>query len=288
MAHQVLLFYKYVAIEDPVALMNEIRSAAKAHHLLGRILVAEEGINGTVEGTPADTEAFAEVLLSDERFSDMQIKRSEGTGDAFRKLYVKVRNEIVGTRFDKAIDPRTQTGKRLSAEELKQWYEEQRDFVVVDMRNDYEYKSGHFKDSINPELQNSRDLPGALPKLEPLKDKTVLTVCTGGVRCEKMSAFLMAHGFKDVYQLDNGIHGYMEKYPGQDFEGTLYTFDTRKVMDFGGDRQIIGRCLLCDAPTENYVNCGNDFCHLHFLACEACASDERTYCSATCRETVLA
>ncbi len=287
MKHQVLLFYKYVAIEDPVALMHEMRGAAKAHHLLGRILVAEEGINGTVEGTPADTKAFAAVLLSDERLSDMQIKRSEGTGASFRKLYVKVRDEIVGTRFDKAIDPRAQTGKRLSAEELKQWYEEQRDFVVVDMRNDYEYKSGHFKDSINPELQNSRDLPDALPKLESLKEKTVLTVCTGGVRCEKMSAFLMAHGFNDVYQLDNGIHGYMEKYPGQDFEGTLYTFDTRKVMDFGGDRQIIGRCQLCDAPTENYVNCGYDFCHLHFLACEACATDERTFCSDTCRETVL-
>jgi len=289
MAYQVLLFYKYVTVEDPEALRDSLRALALKHALLGRILVADEGINGTVEGNYEATEAFATELLKDARFADMLIKRSAGDGAAFSKLYVKVRDEIVGTRFDKnLIDPRKKTGKRLSAEELKQWYEEQRDFVIVDMRNDYEFKSGHFKGSINPGLENSRDLPEALPKLEPLKDKTVLTVCTGGVRCEKMSAYLLANGFSDVYQLENGMHGYMEKYPGQDFEGTLYTFDRRKVMDFGGERSVIGRCYLCEAPTENYVNCGNDFCHLHFLACSACATSELTFCSESCKETVAA
>lgn len=289
MTYQVLLFYKYVTVEDPEALRDSLRTLALEHGLLGRILVADEGINGTVEGTYEATEAFATELLKDARFADMLIKRSAGDGAAFSKLYVKVRDEIVGTRFDKnLIDPRKKTGKRLSAEELRQWYEEQRDFVIVDMRNDYEFKSGHFRGSINPELENSRDLPEALPKLEPLKDKTVLTVCTGGVRCEKMSAYLLANGFSDVYQLENGMHGYMEKYPGQDFEGTLYTFDRRKVMDFGGERSVIGRCYLCSAPTENYVNCGNDFCHLHFLACSACATSELTFCSNSCKETVAA
>lgn len=287
MTYQVLLFYKYVTVENPEALRDSLRTLALKHRLLGRILVADEGINGTVEGTYEATEAFASELLKDERFADMLIKRSAGDGDAFSKLYVKVRDEIVGTKFDKKlIDPKRETGKRLSAEELRQWYEEQRDFVIVDMRNDYEFKSGHFRGSINPELENSRDLPEALPKLEPLKDKTVLTVCTGGVRCEKMSAYLLANGFSDVYQLENGMHGYMEKYPGQDFEGTLYTFDRRKVMDFGGERSIIGRCYLCTAPTENYVNCGNDFCHLHFLACSACAASALTFCSDSCKETV--
>lgn len=289
MTYQVLLFYKYVTVEEPEALRDSLSALAKEHTLLGRILVADEGLNGTVEGSIEATEAFAKELLKDERFSDMDIKRSTGDGEAFSKLYVKVREEIVGTRFDKKlIDPRKETARHLSAEELRQWYEEQRDFVVVDMRNDYEYKSGHFKDSINPELENSRDLPLALPKLGPLKAKTVLTVCTGGVRCEKMSAYLLANGFTDVYQLENGIHSYMEKYPGKDFEGTLYTFDRRKVMDFGGERSVIGRCYLCEAPTENYVNCGNDFCHLHFLACSACATSELTFCSDSCKETVAA
>lgn len=286
MTHQVLLFYKYVTIEDPKALMDALRARCKELGLTGRILIAEEGINGTVEGLKGETEIFAKELLSDPRFSDIQVKRSEGTGDAFPKLSIKVRDEIVGTRFGKEIDPTKRTGKRLSAEELRDWFEEGKDFVIVDMRNDYEYRSGHFKDSINPGLENSRDLPQALPKLEPLKDKTVLTVCTGGIRCEKMSAFLLENGFEDVYQLDNGMHGYMEKYPGMDFEGTLYTFDNRLTMDFGGKRAIVGRCHLCNARTENYVNCANNDCHLHFLACDACQGEESTSCSDACKEVL--
>ena len=288
MKPQVLLFYKYVTIEDPEALKMSVRSFAERHQLLGRILVAEEGINGTVEGTSENTEAFALDLLADPRLSDMNIKRSEGTGESFNKLCVKVRDEIVGTHFPKHVDPRVRTAPRLSAEELRSWYEEGKDFVVVDMRNDYEYQSGHFKDSVNPGLGNSRDLPEALPKLEALKEKTVLTVCTGGVRCEKMSAFLLENGFENVYQLENGMHGYMEKYPGKDFEGTLYTFDKRLTMDFGGDRSVIGRCKRCGDSTEKYVNCANDLCHLHFIACETCQQPEGTFCSLECSETVLA
>ncbi|MBU1292807.1 rhodanese-related sulfurtransferase [Patescibacteria group bacterium] len=286
MTHQVLLFYKYVSIQDPELLKEQLRDLAVAHSLVGRILIAEEGINGTVEGEVEQTEQFASALLSYSLFKDMNVKRSVGTGDSFPKLSVKVREEIVGTKFDKKIDPTKRTGKRLSAEELRTWYEEQRDFVVVDMRNDYEYQSGHFKDSINPGLENSRDLPKALPKLESLKDKTVLTVCTGGIRCEKMSAFLLEHGFEDVYQLENGIHSYMEKFPGKDFEGALYTFDRRKTMDFGGDRTVVGVCHLCSETTELYVNCKNDLCHLHFLACESCQSEEGTYCSESCKTKV--
>jgi UPF0176 protein len=284
--HQVLLFYKYVTIEDPKALMDSVRTLATAHDLLGRVLVAEEGINGTLEGSIENTEAFALELLKDARLADMNVKRSEGTGHSFSKLYVKVRDEIVGTRFPKNVDPRVRTAPHLSPDTLRAWYEEGKDFVVVDMRNDYEYQSGHFKDSINPGLENSRDLPQALPKLEELKDKTVLTVCTGGVRCEKMSAFLLENGFNDVYQLENGMHTYMEKYPGKDFLGTLYTFDKRLTMDFGGDREVVGRCKLCGDSTEKYVNCANNYCHLHFLACENCQNEEGTCCSVACSEKI--
>lgn len=287
MTHQVLLFYKYVTVEDPEVFATWLRTRCAHYELLGRILVAEEGLNGTVEGSHANTEAFAKDLRKDPRFSDMRIKRSEGTGDAFPKMQVKVRNEIVGTQFPKDIDPRVRTGTPLSPEELRAWYESGKEFAIVDMRNEYEYRSGHFQDSINPGLENSRDLPHALPKLESLKDKTVLTVCTGGVRCEKMSAYLLANGFNDVYQLEDGMHGYMEKYPGKDFKGALYTFDKRKTMHFGGDREIVGRCHFCEAPTETYVNCANDFCHLHFLVCASCERvGERTPCSDTCAATM--
>ncbi|MEK7602042.1 MAG: rhodanese-related sulfurtransferase [Patescibacteria group bacterium] len=285
MNYQVLLFYKYVTIEDPTVLMHEVRTLAQKHHLLGRVLIAEEGINGTLEGTLPNTEAFVSAFFSNPRFTDILVKRSTGNGVSFKKLVVKVRDEIVGTRFDKEIDPRVRTAPRIQPEELRSWYEQGEDFVVVDMRNDYEYRSGHFTDSINPGLSNSRDLPEALPKLAVYKDKKVLTVCTGGVRCEKMSAYLLHEGFSDVYQLENGIHGYMEKYPGKDFKGTLYTFDKRLTMDFGGDREVVGRCYHCDTPTETYVNCGNDFCHLHFLVCSECKGEGSAYCTPTCKET---
>ncbi len=279
MQYQVLLFYKYITIENPKEVADTLRAQMVHLGLRGRVIVAHEGINGTMEGKFMSTEEFAQNFLKDERFSDVQIKRSAGDGSSFPKVSVKVRDEIVGTRFsyDEA-DPRIRTAPYLSPEELRNWYENQKDFVVVDMRNDYEFASGHFKDSINPELENSRDLPKALEKLEPIKEKTVLTVCTGGVRCEKMSAYLLNKGFKNVYQLDGGIHTYMEKYPGKDYQGTLYTFDNRLVMDFGGDREIIGTCKLCKSKTEKYVNCKNNLCHLHFLACDDCTKGEKVYC----------
>ncbi len=269
--YQVLLFYAYLYIDNPAQLASDVRALAEHYRLMGRVIVAEEGINATLEGTLEESEAFVSAFMQDERFSEMQIKRSVGTGESFPKLSVKVRKEIVGTHFPlEEADPRVRTAPRLKPEELKQWYEQGREFVVVDMRNSYEFASGRFKNSIDPGLEASRDLPQALQKLEPLKHKTVLTVCTGGVRCEKMSAYLQSHGFEDVYQLDGGIHSYMEKYPGADFEGTLYTFDNRLTMDFGGPREIVGTCHHCGGKTERYINCAKIGCHVHILVCTTC------------------
>ena len=281
--YQVLLFYKYVTIKDPEALAARVRALMQKYALMGRVLVAEEGINATVEGVREATEEFLKELFEDARLADIRVKRSVGTGKSFKRLSVKVRNEIVGTKYDpKEVDPRVKTAPRLSPRELRSWYEEQKDFVVVDMRNDYEFVSGHFKDSINPKIEVSRDLPNALAELEPLKNKTVVTVCTGGIRCEKMSALLQTKGFANVYQLEDGIHSYMEKYPGKDFLGTLYTFDKRLTMHFGGDREIIGTCRICSAKTEEYANCANNSCHRHYLLCADCREAGRLACSSEC------
>lgn len=287
-AYRVLLFYKYVTIESPQETAAWMRTLAEKHRLKGRAIVAEEGINATFEGFASDTESFASEIVKDPRFADMQIKRSAGSGISFAKLSVKVRDEIVGTKFPKEMaDPRTRAAPRISPQELREWYQHNKDFVVVDMRNDYEFASGHFKNAVEPGIAASRDLPQALPKLEPLKDRTVLTVCTGGVRCEKMSAYLQSSGFKEVYQLDGGIHSYMEQYPGEDFLGTLYTFDRRLTMDFGGKREVIGVCDFCKGKTERYVNCANDACHRHFLVCASCIPLEQTpYCNEGCKHGV--
>ena len=245
-------------------------------------MIAEEGINGTLEGLIDDTELFVNELCSLAPFNTMSVKRSDGDGNSFPKLSLKVRDEIVGTKFPSYVDPRVETGKHLSADTLREWYQSAEEFTVIDMRNDFEFQSGHFKNSVNPGLGNSRDLPEAMVNLAPYKQKKVVTVCTGGVRCEKMSAYLMSQGFENVYQLEDGMHGYMEKYPAQDFQGTLYTFDQRLTMDFGTHHEIIGTCYKCESKTELYVNCANLSCHLHFLVCTDCQNSRGTYCSKTC------
>lgn len=287
--YQVLLFYKYVDVHAPEALAAQVQKLASVLHLTGRVIVAHEGINGTLEGIVENTEKFAEEFLADSRFSDVQIKRSAGTGSSFPKLSVKVRKEIVGTGFsDEEANPRVATAPRITPEELREWYEEQRDFVVVDMRNNYEFASGHFKNSVEPCISASRHLPLMIDRLAAVKDKTIVTVCTGGVRCEKMAAYLQNKGFENVRQLDGGIHSYMQKYPGKDFLGTLYTFDQRVTMDFGGEREVIGKCRLCGATSERYADCAEKTCHLHFIACDACRDEKgEVYCSDECKRVLV-
>jgi UPF0176 protein len=281
--HTILLYYKYVHIAEPEKLMVAQKELLERLGMKGRIIIAHEGINGTVEGTAEVTEKYVEYVRGDKThadFSDMHFKRSEGTlnGTAFGRLSVKVRKEIVSAHLDENdpevgdVSPTRVTGKRLAPEQLRKWYEDGREFTIVDMRNDYEHEVGHFKGSVLPSLSNFRDLPkavDALPELVPLKKKTVLTVCTGGVRCEKASGYLVERGFEDVYQLDGGIVSYMEKYPGKDFLGSLYVFDNRVTMNFG-QNEVIGKCAHCGIACERYVNCSQLGCHFHFICCEDC------------------
>lgn len=286
MNYQVLLFYKYVTIENPKELMGLYKALCGKYELKGRTIIAEEGINSTLEGTVEHTEAFLKEFLADSRFSDMQIKRSKSDGNSFPRCMIKVRNEIVGTRFPKEVDPRVRTAPHMSADELHELYEKQDDFVVVDMRNSYEYESGHFANSIDPGMDASRELPEKLEKLRIHQDKKIVTVCTGGVRCEKMSAYLLHNGFENVYQLDGGMHTYMEKYPDGHFKGTLFTFDDRLVMDFGGEREIVGKCKRCGAANEQYQNCANAECNMLFLICNDCMSSEGPgFCGEVCERS---
>lgn len=215
---QILLYYKYVRIDDPTALMAAQRELCERLGLKGRILIAHEGINGTVEGTVAATEEYVRELFSDPRFSNIHMKRSIGTGSAFPKLRIKVRNEIVGTHFPAEIDPTQKTGAYISPEDLHGLIHGDEKIHIIDMRNDYEFNIGRFENSILPSLENSRDLAESVKEIESLKNEKIVTVCTGGVRCEKMSAYLLHKGFTNVSQLSGGIVSYMEKYPNKDFK----------------------------------------------------------------------
>ncbi len=296
---QILLFYKYVKITDPALLLAEQNELCKSLNLLGRMIVAEEGINGTLEGSVADTEKYVEIMQRDERFADIDFKRSEGTGGkAFPKLSIKVRQEIVSGSFgEHDVDPSQTTGKYITAEELHDWIVEgKKEFYIVDMRNDYEHKVGYFENSVLAPLKNFRDLPEKLEELEYLKGKTVVTVCTGGVRCEKASGVLIKNGFADVYQLKNGIHTYMEKYPNQHFKGKLYVFDRRVTMGFNLDseeHEVVGHCDKCGSSSDNYVDCAYLHCksHRHIVCCENCLEDKEkniAYCTEECKLADLA
>lgn len=270
--YEILLFYKYVYIPDPQKLVEEQRRLQERLGIKGRTLIASEGINATLEGTREAIQEYLNFFLSDPLFSDTHIKRSAGNGHAFPKLVVRMRPEIVASGLCD-IDPNKQTGKRLSPAELHDWILSDREFYIVDMRNAYEHKIGHFEGSILPALDNFRDLPKFLESIAHLKHKTVVTVCTGGVRCEKASAYLLANGFSDVYQLDGGIVSYMEQYPNEHFLGKLYVFDDRISMGFFTDdprHKIVGRCEICNKPCERFTNCSNNDCHRQLIACEDC------------------
>lgn len=295
--YEILLYYKYTHVADPEAFVKWHKEICENLGFKGRILIAHEGINGTLEGLKENNLKYIELMHSQvgnfpEKnmfgdFSDVAFKTSPGSSDgsAFPKMKVKVRKEVVSLGLDRYgeedVDPNTTTGIHLEPADLKKWYESGEDFEVIDMRNDYEFKVGHFKNSINPELTNFRDLPVVLPKLDHVKEasksgKKILTVCTGGIRCEKASGYLVKKGFENVYQLNGGMHKYMEQFPGEDFLGSLYVFDNRETTDFSTEkgiaRAVVGKCDVCQVTTEKYTNCANITCHLKMLCCDDCVN----------------
>ena len=258
--------------------MESQKALCSKFDLKGRMIVANEGINGTFEGKSAAIDKYCRQLVKDKRFANVHFKLSEGSGKAFGKLSIKVRDEIVSGHLGEAdVDPSKVTGKYITAQQLHSWFEEEREFYIVDMRNDFEQEVGMFEGSVKSGMHLFRDLPKTAEKISKLKNKTIVTVCTGGVRCEKASGFLIENGFKNVYQLQGGIHAYVERYPNEHFRGALYVFDQRVVMSFGSPqdkgRQIIGKCVRCGSVSENYVNCKNPGCNRHFIACATCEAD---------------
>lgn len=263
--------------------MDSHRALCKSLNLKGRIIIAKEGINGTVEGLTNDTEEYIKKFTADPRFADIVFKKSAGIGDAFPKMSIKVRDEIVTSHLgEKDVDPNVVTGKRLDPSELDQWYEDKKDFVVVDMRNDYEFNVGHFENSIMPGMQVFSDLKEIIPKIEEFRDKKIITVCTGGVRCEKASGYLVQEGFKDVYQLDGGMATYLDRHPGKHFKGKLYVFDKRIVMQTD-NQGTIGKCIRCESLSDDFINCANLKCNDHVICCMNCRNAEgQGYCCVEC------
>lgn len=273
MGHLVILFYAFTPIDDPEALRGEQRALCERLGLQGRMLIAHEGINATFEGTPAAIAEYKDTIKADPRFAQMPIKESASDGTAFHKLEIKVRAEVV-TLGAGEFDVPNETAAEMTAEELEALYESGEDFVVLDLRNDYEIEVGQFEKTIDPGLKNFRDLTEKLPELALLKNKKVITVCTGGIRCEKATCLMRREGFTNMYQLKDGIHTYMQRFPGRHFKGSLFVFDNRMttpVVDTDS-REVIGRCHYCAVPSEHYVNDDRERPSRKMICCESCAA----------------
>jgi len=279
-------FYRYVIIDDPRILRDEFFRKWTELNILGRIYLAHEGINAQMSVPEANLEKFKDQLYSDARFKNAPFKIAvEDNGKSFYKLTIKTRNKIVADGLkDNAYDV-TNVGTHLSAEE---WNEamKNRDTVVVDMRNFYESEVGRFENAICPEAHSFRqELPMVKELLKGKEDEKILLYCTGGIRCEKASAFLKHHGFKDVNQLYGGIIEYARqvKAKGMEskFKGKNFVFDERMGERITDD--VISHCYQCGSLSDSHYNCANDACHLLFIQCESCRKQYEACCSEECR-----
>lgn len=291
-AYQVLLYYKYVQIENPDAFAEQHLAFCKDLGLRGRILVAKEGINGTVSGTFAQTETYMQAMHEDPRFSDLAFKIDASDEDnAFRKMFVRVKQEIVNFSLKEDVNPNELTGTYLEPKAFHTALQ-QDDVVVIDARNDYEYDIGHFRNAIRPDVQTFREFPEWVREnLSQYKDKKILTYCTGGIRCEKFSGFLLKEGFKDVAQLHGGIvtYGKDPEVKGRLFDGKCYVFDERISVPINRTDEdvVVGRCHHCGKPADRYLDCVYPKCHLQHICCEECEETSGGFCSAACAENML-
>ncbi len=284
--YRVLLYYKFVPIHGYALFAQHHFHLCWLLGLRGRILISPEGINGTISGTTEQTECYITTLTMDPRFCDMIFKTDEIDGHVFDKLFVRVKEELVTFRVGDDGSPLKQTGRHLSPLE---WYEtiQRDDVVILDGRTDYEFDLGHFRNAIRPPVKSFRDFPKWIrDNLGDQKDKIILTYCTGGVRCEKLTAYMMSEGFSNVAQLEGGIvtYGKDDLVRGKLWDGLCYVFDQRISVPINHTENglSVSVCTHCGESCIRYVNCANLECHKQHFSCEACQQKSGRSCSPKC------
>ncbi|NKR39447.1 rhodanese-related sulfurtransferase [Rhodococcus hoagii] len=278
---KIVLFYRFTPLADPEAIRLWQQTLAASNNLTGRILISEHGINATVGGDIADVKRYVRGTRSYAPFKDADIKWSDGTGEDFPRLSVKVRPEIVtfGAPDELKVDADGVVGGgvHLSPDELHELVEQRGDDVVFfDGRNKFEAEIGRFRNAVVPDVATTRDFLSELDsgRYDHLKTKPVVTYCTGGVRCEVLSALMRNRGFEEVYQIDGGIVRYGEAYGDEGlWDGSLYVFDKRMNLQFSGNAVTLGTCTLCQEPTSRYRNYPDTGGRELVLVCESCVPD---------------
>lgn len=283
-------FYKYFHIADPQQFRDDLYVQFAAIKVFGRVYIAHEGINGQISVPETNIKAFREILYAaDPALNGIRMNVAvDDDGKSFWVLRMKVRNKVVADGIDDpAFDP-SRTGKYLKAKEYNEITRDP-DTIVVDMRNHYEYEVGHFESAIEVPSDTFREqLPMVVNMLKDHKDKNIVMYCTGGIRCEKASAYMLHNGFKNVYHVEGGIIEYVRKAREENlpvkFIGKNFVFDERLGERISGD--VIARCHQCGTPCDTHTNCKNEGCHLLFIQCEKCAAEMGGCCSDECKHVV--
>ncbi len=275
----IILFYKFTEIENPEKFVEEHLNFCTKEGLLGKILVAKEGINGSLCGSQEQIDNYKKYLTSHGQFSDINFKEEIGTFNPFKKMIVRQKKEII--RVDQDLDL-NKTGKYISPQELMELYESDEEFIVLDTRNNYESEVGKFKNAITPDIDTFRDFPDVVKSLEDKKDKKIVTYCTGGIRCEKATAYMVKEGFSNVYQLKDGIINFCQQYPNTLWEGKCFVFDQRLLSHVDPDAEPITQCIHCNQSCDRYYNCKNPTCDDFIVLCEKCGEEYNGCCSDSC------
>ncbi len=284
-----LSFYKYHQIENTTEFRNELYKAWDALGVWGRIYVATEGINGQLSVPTSNFESFKEHINSIPFLNQVRLNIAvDDNGKSFFKLKILIRSKIVADGLNDASFDVTNSGQHLNALDFNKLTENP-DVLIVDMRNHYESEVGHFKNAICPDVDTFREELQVVEKiLETEKDKNIIMYCTGGIRCEKASAWMKHRGFKHVFQLNGGIIEYARQVKEQGLEnkfiGKNFVFDERLGERISND--IISSCHQCGSPCDDHTNCKNDGCHLLFIQCKTCAAQFHGCCSEACKEVI--
>lgn len=286
---KVILYYKFVPVKDTETTMHWQKALCEKLNLKGRVLISKHGINGTLGGELDSLKYYTRAMKEHSLFSGITWKWSEGGAEDFPKLSVKVRDEIVTFGVPDEIKVGKSGivggGKHLKPREVNELVKKRAGEVIfMDGRNAYEAKIGRFKDAVIPNTRTTKDFISELekPQMQKLKDKPIVTYCTGGIRCEVLSALMKKRGFKEVYQIDGGIAKYGEEYQDDGlWEGKMYIFDRRMKLAFSDKAKDIGECTHCKQATSNFVNCANKACNDLILICESCYDQTQT-CSVKC------
>ncbi|AYB34029.1 rhodanese-related sulfurtransferase [Chryseolinea soli] len=279
-------FYKYHHISDPAVFRDQLYLGLEAMEVLGRIYVASEGINAQISVPEEKAEAFRAYLYSIPFLDNVRLNIAvQDDGKSFFKLKILVRKKIVADGLDDSTFDASKTGVHVNAKEFNALAEDP-NTIIVDMRNHYESEVGHFKNAILPDVDTFREeLQLVEDLMKEQKDKNLLMYCTGGIRCEKASAWMKHQGFKNIFQLNGGIIEYTRQVKQEGIEnkfiGKNFVFDERLGERITDD--IIAVCHQCGQPCDDHVNCKNDGCHLLFIQCKACAEKYNQCCSEECQ-----